>query len=370
MARLISRTPADRLPPISRAGCREEKTSYIRVGAAFPHRKGCGFNIEITEGISVSGQLVALPPRPRAHSPRRVPLSSRFPSPSGGTVAPAGCRSVPTSIRPAGSDTPPAARRHSQVHAPQRPDHDGRAPVRPPPSGGGRPPQSPIDIRSRIGIRVHRRIAVQRATHAREHLVVPPRPIAGGVGSAGREHRAQCPLHSRRQPVGLRWRDQASASSNAAASPSSAIRCRASRPISAAHPRLEAGSGHGESRNPRVGASTRTRTTDVREAPPDVLRRLPACKRIAHRQCLYHLTVLHVFAVQRCASAVQRGAHDERVPYGKVVKPMQIDRRRHVRYRQRYHVKPGVRGHIVPRRFARHGQFAGRRREELLEHLD
>ncbi|MDE0658696.1 MAG: hypothetical protein OXI79_03495 [Gammaproteobacteria bacterium] len=43
----------------------EEKTSYTRVGAAFPHRKGCGFNIEITEGISVSGQLVALPPRPR-----------------------------------------------------------------------------------------------------------------------------------------------------------------------------------------------------------------------------------------------------------------------------------------------------------------
>ena len=43
----------------------EERTSYTRVGAAFPHRKGCGFNIEITEGISVSGQLVALPPRPR-----------------------------------------------------------------------------------------------------------------------------------------------------------------------------------------------------------------------------------------------------------------------------------------------------------------
>ena len=42
----------------------EEKTSYTRVGAAFPHKKGCGFNIEITEGILLSGQLVALPPRP------------------------------------------------------------------------------------------------------------------------------------------------------------------------------------------------------------------------------------------------------------------------------------------------------------------
>ena len=43
----------------------EEKTAYTRDGAAFPHKKGCGFNIELTEGISVSGQLVALPPRPR-----------------------------------------------------------------------------------------------------------------------------------------------------------------------------------------------------------------------------------------------------------------------------------------------------------------
>ena len=46
----------------------EDRTSYTRVGAAFPHKKGCGFNIEITDGISVSGQLVALPPRPREES--------------------------------------------------------------------------------------------------------------------------------------------------------------------------------------------------------------------------------------------------------------------------------------------------------------
>ena len=43
----------------------EDRTSYHRVGVAFPHKKGSGFNIEITEGISVGGQLVALPPRPR-----------------------------------------------------------------------------------------------------------------------------------------------------------------------------------------------------------------------------------------------------------------------------------------------------------------
>ena len=46
----------------------EDRTSYHRVGVAFPHKKGSGFNIEITEGISVGGQLVALPPRPREES--------------------------------------------------------------------------------------------------------------------------------------------------------------------------------------------------------------------------------------------------------------------------------------------------------------
>jgi hypothetical protein len=55
-----------RAAPFRRNG--ENHTSYTRVGAAFPHKKGCGFNVEITEGISVSGQLVALPPRPREES--------------------------------------------------------------------------------------------------------------------------------------------------------------------------------------------------------------------------------------------------------------------------------------------------------------
>ena len=46
----------------------EDRTSYTRVGVAFPHKKGSGFNIEIQSGISVSGQLVALVPRPREDS--------------------------------------------------------------------------------------------------------------------------------------------------------------------------------------------------------------------------------------------------------------------------------------------------------------
>ena len=43
----------------------EKQTNYVKVGAAFPHSKGSGFNVEITKGISVGGQLVVLPPRPR-----------------------------------------------------------------------------------------------------------------------------------------------------------------------------------------------------------------------------------------------------------------------------------------------------------------
>lgn len=40
----------------------EKKTNFIKVGAAFPNTKG-GFGLEIEEGISISGKLVALPPR-------------------------------------------------------------------------------------------------------------------------------------------------------------------------------------------------------------------------------------------------------------------------------------------------------------------
>ena len=43
----------------------EERTSYTRVGVAFPHKQGDGLNIEISEQISVTGKLVVLPPRER-----------------------------------------------------------------------------------------------------------------------------------------------------------------------------------------------------------------------------------------------------------------------------------------------------------------
>ena len=42
----------------------EEKTAYYQVGTAFFHKNGPGLNIEFIEGISVTGQVVCLPPLP------------------------------------------------------------------------------------------------------------------------------------------------------------------------------------------------------------------------------------------------------------------------------------------------------------------
>ena len=41
----------------------ETKSNYTKVGVAFPHDKGDGFNLKITPGLSVSGDLVAFAPR-------------------------------------------------------------------------------------------------------------------------------------------------------------------------------------------------------------------------------------------------------------------------------------------------------------------
>lgn len=41
----------------------EEKSNWTKVGAAFPHESGNGFNIQINDGLSVSGKLVILPPK-------------------------------------------------------------------------------------------------------------------------------------------------------------------------------------------------------------------------------------------------------------------------------------------------------------------
>lgn len=41
----------------------EMKSNYTKVGVAFPHDKGDGFNLKITPGLAVSGDLVVFPPR-------------------------------------------------------------------------------------------------------------------------------------------------------------------------------------------------------------------------------------------------------------------------------------------------------------------
>ena len=41
----------------------EMKSNYTKVGVAFPHDKGEGFNVKITPGLAVSGDLVVFPPK-------------------------------------------------------------------------------------------------------------------------------------------------------------------------------------------------------------------------------------------------------------------------------------------------------------------
>lgn len=44
---------------------KEIKTQYHEVGIAWPHKKGNGFNLEIHEGISVTGKITVLEQRER-----------------------------------------------------------------------------------------------------------------------------------------------------------------------------------------------------------------------------------------------------------------------------------------------------------------
>ena len=46
----------------------EIKSNYTKVGVAFPHDKGEGFNLKVTPGISVSGDLVVFPPKENENS--------------------------------------------------------------------------------------------------------------------------------------------------------------------------------------------------------------------------------------------------------------------------------------------------------------
>lgn len=39
----------------------EVKTFWHRVGSAFPHKQGEGFNLVIPDGVSITGKVVVLP---------------------------------------------------------------------------------------------------------------------------------------------------------------------------------------------------------------------------------------------------------------------------------------------------------------------
>tara|TARA_B100000768_G_C11114083_1_gene304598 strand:+ start:286 stop:549 length:264 start_codon:yes stop_codon:yes gene_type:complete len=46
----------------------EERTNFLKVGVAFPFQNGKeGFSITITEGISVTGEIVLLAPKPKTN---------------------------------------------------------------------------------------------------------------------------------------------------------------------------------------------------------------------------------------------------------------------------------------------------------------
>ena len=45
-----------------------KKANWIAVGAVWPHKNGEGFDLVIPEGLSVSGRIVCMPPKPEVLS--------------------------------------------------------------------------------------------------------------------------------------------------------------------------------------------------------------------------------------------------------------------------------------------------------------
>lgn len=44
----------------------EGKSHWTEVGVVWKHNNGDGFNLDITEGLAISGRIVILPPKDRA----------------------------------------------------------------------------------------------------------------------------------------------------------------------------------------------------------------------------------------------------------------------------------------------------------------
>lgn len=55
----------------------KNKSFWSRVGAAFPHKEGDGFNIEL-DALPVNGRLVVLPPKEEDNQPQQTqPTNNR-----------------------------------------------------------------------------------------------------------------------------------------------------------------------------------------------------------------------------------------------------------------------------------------------------
>jgi hypothetical protein len=58
----------------TQSGTVEERTEYLKVGVAFPHRDGQGYSIELYFRVIPGGDLVLMPPRePRQQTPDEPP---------------------------------------------------------------------------------------------------------------------------------------------------------------------------------------------------------------------------------------------------------------------------------------------------------
>lgn len=52
------------------------RSIYTKIGAAFPHKEGAGFNVEL-DAFPCDGRLVILPPRPHdSHDEANEPVSA------------------------------------------------------------------------------------------------------------------------------------------------------------------------------------------------------------------------------------------------------------------------------------------------------
>jgi len=65
---MTTRTYLNVLKPETFNNGDEERTNFVKIGVAFPHQTGEGFNLKIMDGVSVGGDLVVMPPRVKSEA--------------------------------------------------------------------------------------------------------------------------------------------------------------------------------------------------------------------------------------------------------------------------------------------------------------